>query len=434
MCTKSLILSYAPPSLLMALFLMGCQSAMNNEKSTDRGFGAFAAGKYRNLFVEAGHTEQEVAGKVDKAFERLFHGDPNSQAVYFSAGTNDNGALAYILDVYHQDIRSEGMSYGMMIAVQLNKKAEFDALWNWARTYMYHEEPNHPSYGYFSWHMNPDGTAIDETPASDGEEYFAMSLYFAAGRWGNGSGIYNYKAAADRIVSDMKNRAVISGPTINGIRATGSIFDKEHKMVLFVPLVEYCCFTDPSYHLPAFYELWALWGSPADRQFWKEAAQISREFFIKTTNPVTGLSPEYANFDGSPYGSKWNDDFVNFGYDAWRTVMNWSMDWAWWGKDEHQRQLSDRLQAFFESKGIASYGDRWTLDGSGLLDSGHSGGLVAMNAVAGLAATHPRSQEFVKALWNEPIPSGQHRYYNGMLYMLGMLHCCGNFRIWTPQE
>jgi len=26
------------------------------------------------------------------------------------------------------------MSYGMMIAVQLDKRREFDALWNWANT------------------------------------------------------------------------------------------------------------------------------------------------------------------------------------------------------------------------------------------------------------------------------------------------------------
>jgi len=27
------------------------------------------------------------------------------------------------------------MSYGMMIAVQMNRKAEFDAIWNWSKTY-----------------------------------------------------------------------------------------------------------------------------------------------------------------------------------------------------------------------------------------------------------------------------------------------------------
>jgi oligosaccharide reducing-end xylanase len=51
-----------------------------------------------------------------------------------------------------------------------------------------------------------------------------------------------------------------------------------------------------------------------------------------------------------------------------------------------------------------------------------------------LSATHPRSKMFVDALWNVPVPYGQWRYYDGMLYMLSMLHCSGNFRIWPPQE
>ena len=115
------------------------------------GSGAFSTGTYRNLFVEAGHSQQEVNAKINAAFQQLFHGDPNTQAVYFPAGTNANGPLAYLSDINNNDVRSEGMSYGMMIAVQLNKKAEFDALWNWAKTYMYHDSPSHPGYGYFSW-------------------------------------------------------------------------------------------------------------------------------------------------------------------------------------------------------------------------------------------------------------------------------------------
>ena len=57
----------------------------------------------------------------------MFHGDPCTQAVYYPAGSNANGPLAYIWDIGSNDVRSEGMSYGMMIAVQLDKKAEFDA-------------------------------------------------------------------------------------------------------------------------------------------------------------------------------------------------------------------------------------------------------------------------------------------------------------------
>ncbi len=108
--------------------------------------------------------QQEVDAKINAAFQQLFHGDPDTQAVYFSAGTNANGPLAYIKDVGSNDVRSEGMSYGMMIAVQLDKKAEFDAIWNWARTFMYHDSTNSPAYGYFSWSMKTNGKPNDEMP------------------------------------------------------------------------------------------------------------------------------------------------------------------------------------------------------------------------------------------------------------------------------
>ncbi|MEJ0007590.1 MAG: glycosyl hydrolase family 8 [Steroidobacteraceae bacterium] len=81
------------------------------------------------------------------------------QRVYFETGANANGTLAYITDWANNDARTEGMSYGMMIAVQLNKKREFDALWNWSHTNMLITDPQDPSVGYFAWSMNTDGTA-----------------------------------------------------------------------------------------------------------------------------------------------------------------------------------------------------------------------------------------------------------------------------------
>jgi oligosaccharide reducing-end xylanase len=203
-------------------------------------------------------------------------------------------------------------------------------------------------------------------------------------------------------------------------------------MVRFTPDVVNSEHTDPSYHLPAFYELWARWGPQADRAFWAQAASASREFFQKAANPVTGLAPEYANFDGTPWACPWNSNSANFQVDSWRTAMNWSVDWAWWGRDARERQLGDRLQGFFESKGISTYGNQFTLDGN-QFGSNHSVGLVAANAVAGLAATNPRAKQFVEAFWNTPVPTGQWRYYDGMLYMLATLHCSGEFRIWPPQ-
>jgi oligosaccharide reducing-end xylanase len=64
----------------------------------------------------------------------------------------------------------------------------------------------------------------------------------------------------------------------------------------------------------------------------------------------------------------------------------------------------------------------------------HPTGLAGTNAVAGLAATdRKRAKEFTEALWNIPIPSGQNRYYDGMLYLKTLMHLGGEFRIWGPQ-
>jgi len=165
--------------------------ASRPDPSGANGAGAFASGRYRNLFAEAGHPAAEITNKINAAFQQLFHGDPATQAVYFAAGSNVNGPLAYVTDIKHHDVRTEGLSYGMMIAVQLDKKPEFDALWNWSKTYLYHDSPRHPSYGFFSWEARTNGECLSEFVAPDGEEYYVMALYFAAHRWGSGSGIYN---------------------------------------------------------------------------------------------------------------------------------------------------------------------------------------------------------------------------------------------------
>ncbi len=395
------------------------------------GRGAYHTGHYRDLFAEIGHVPSESRVRIDDAFQQLFHGDPATQAVFYTAGQNENGPLAYITDVAHHDVRTEGMSYGMMIAVEMNKKAEFDALWNWANTYMLVTNPNDPSFGYFKWSMNIDGTPRSETPAPDGEEYFVMSLYFAANRWGSGKGLYDYDAHADHLLRTIRHHPVMSAPTSMGTRTVGPMVNELHHMILFVPNSGGGTFTDPSYHLPAFYELWARWGPVEDRAFWAEAAETSRKFFARTVGAKTGLSPDYANFDGSPRAS-FNKFSTDFSYDSWRTASNWSVDYSWWRKDRRERTLSNRIQNFLFGQGITTFADQYTLNGKPLSER-HSTGMVATSAVASLAASDSHSKDFVRNLWDTPTPSGEQRYYDGLLYLMSMLHCSGKFRVWGPK-
>lgn len=417
---------------VLALCVLGCDRERDNAPAATeppRPLGSVAAGVYPNLFREAGIAQADIDAKVQAAFQQLFHGDPDTQAVYYPAGSNDRGPLAYIYDVNNKDVRSEGLSYGMMVAVQLNQKAEFDAIWNWARTYTYHTRADHPARGFFAWSVKPNGEPIDEMPAPDGEEYFITALYFAAARWGNGEGIYDYKAEGDRIITDVLHREPLTGMTNRGEMTAESLFDRDKKMVRFTPDVTHKDHTDASYHLPAFYEIWAHVGPEADRTFWSEAAQVSRDYLHRAAHPKTALTSDYGNFDATPWAAPWRTDSVDFRYDAWRSAMNWSVDWSWWAKDPRQIELSNRLQAFFESQGLDTYASLYTLDGKPL-GGRNTTGLVAMNATASLAADHPRRMKFVKALWDRPTPEGQFRYYDGMLYMMALLHCSGQYRAW----
>jgi endo-1,4-beta-D-glucanase Y len=209
--------------------------------------GAFATGRYRNLFAEADPhiAEAEIRARLDAYWNSLFGGDPERR-VYYPATPNANGPTAYIHDIHNDDVRSEGMSYGMMIAVQMNRKAEFDALWNWARTNMHYASG--PRAGYFRWQCMPDGCARDAVPASDGEEYFAMALFFAAHRWGNGAGIYDYESEANAILDTMLHKEDMNGGVIESVT---NMFDRGQHQVVFVPNGNWAGFTDPSYHLPA---------------------------------------------------------------------------------------------------------------------------------------------------------------------------------------
>ena len=441
--------------IALAIAVVGLAGNVSSQAQRADGAGAYRTGRYRDLFAEQGHSAVASGAKIEAALQQLFHGDNDHQKVFYEVGRNANGLLAYVTDVANHDARTEGMSYGMMIAVQMDRKAEFDAIWNWANTYMLITDPANPSVGYFAWSMHTDGTPRSDSPAPDGEEYFVMSLYFAANRWGNGKGIYDYKAQADRILSLMRHHPVVSGtgpfrihpgdaPFVPPQRpnappwtahevTVGPMVEEPAKMIRFVPGSGGNAFSDPSYHLPAFYELWSRWGPKEDRAFWAEAAEVSRAYFVKATNSETGLAPDYADFDGKPHAGGFNKMSGNFSYDAWRTASNWSVDYSWWQKEPQERVLSDRIQNFLYGQGVDTFVDRYTLDGKPL-SARHSPGMVATTATAGLAATKSDvSKAFVEALWNAPVPSGEQRYYDGMLYMMSLLHCSGNFRIWGPR-
>ncbi|MFO7368939.1 MAG: glycosyl hydrolase family 8, partial [Bacteroidales bacterium] len=214
--------------------------------------GARETGKYRNVFLEAGYSQKDIDAKLDKAYYDLFEG-PNR--VYFEVGDS----MGYVSDIKNKDVRTEGVSYGLMIAVQLNKKEVFDRIWRWSKFYMQHQ--GGPRDGYFAWSVNPQtGKHNSAGTASDGELYFVTSLLFASNRWGNETGI-DYYAEARRILDAMWSK--------DGSQGINNILNVQHKQISFVPETERYNLTDPSYHLPAFFEVWAEFAKDGHEQFYR---------------------------------------------------------------------------------------------------------------------------------------------------------------------
>ncbi|MDA3927877.1 MAG: glycosyl hydrolase family 8 [Prolixibacteraceae bacterium] len=405
----------------------------NNDVNDNRGKmkpwkkGAWETGNYRNVFLDAGYSQSEIDAKLAKAYADIFEG-PNK--VYFEVGDS----MAYVSDVKNHDARTEGLSYGLMVAVQFNKKDVFDRLWRWTKTYMQHKEG--PRQGYMAWSVNPEtGKHNSAGTASDGELYFITSLLFASNQWGNDSGI-DYYAEARIILDAMWSK--------DGTGGINNILNVEHKQISFVPETDRYNLTDPSYHVPAFFEIWAEYANDGHEQFYRDCADTSRVYLHRACHPKTGLNPDYSDYSGK--APKKNKYHAAFRYDSWRVPMNIAMDYSWYAKDQQwQQDYCKRFQNFLFCRGIDTFEDQFNIDGTipkQILPAGgyqklrHSIGLVSTSAAASIMGTQAKSWKFVDAVWNaklEPYDDGYFDpYYDGLLYLFSLMHLSGNYQIITP--
>jgi oligosaccharide reducing-end xylanase len=414
--------------LMAALCLVAIGLNAQNKKKQeimDASNASFHTGQYRNIFLEAGYTQAEIDKKVENVYKDLFEG---SNKIYFEVGDS----MAYVSDIKNHDARTEGLSYGMMVAVQLNKKDVFDRIWRWSKKYLQHRDG--PREGYFAWSYDPVKMKQNSPgSASDGELYYITALLFASNRWGNDTGI-NYYAEARYILDNMWKK--------DGTGNIYNLINVEHKQISFVPEGVAYNWTDPSYHLPAFMEVWAMYAKDGHEQFYRDCADTSRVFFHRACHPVTGLNADYTQFSGTPNSTRWMP--AAFRYDSWRVPMNIAMDYNWFGKDkEWQKDYAKRIQAFFKSKGIDTFEDQFNLDGSKpdfILKAGkdfqrlrHSIGLVATAASTNLIYN---DFDYIHKLWNaklEPYDDGYFDpYYDGLLYLFCLMHLSGKYQVITP--
>ena len=231
------------------------------EKDGTQSTGAYYTGDYTSPFKTfLGKTDKDIQDKLDELWNHYFGGQ-NDKTVYYE--DNDGG---YIVDINNNDIRSEGMSYGMMISVQTNHREQFDKLWKWAKKHMW-KDPATGGSGYFAWQANRDGSVRDWGNAPDGEIYFMMSLLFAAHRWDDAQ----YMKDAQSIL-----KACWKG---NG----QSLYSEQSYIATFQPSDGNNTWGDASYSLPAFVDMFSRW-SDTNKDKWLKATKATRDHIYNSAN------------------------------------------------------------------------------------------------------------------------------------------------------
>lgn len=331
---------------------------------------------YPNLFVTvSGHTQEESDSKVSDAWSSIFN-PSSSGTIYFDGPGSDE---SYVHDIWSGDVRSEGMSYGMMTAVQLDHQTEFDRLWTWVRNHMAQGCDGEKCTGEVAWSCQTSGSKKSSGGAPDGEEYMATALIFAHNRWGD-TGKYNYATEAQWVLDIIRTK----------------YFHENPHLVRFVANANT---TDPSYILPAFYQVWACFDAE-NADFWNTAKEDGRKFFENGGVDGNGVCPYQSSWDGS------NPQPANS--DSVRCVVNLMMDYNFFKADPWQSETYAPMFAAHERNAgpPSSYCD----------------------ALLGFGLPADEGQAFVDKLWEANIPNRD--YWNGVLYMLALLHVSGNFKLY----
>ena len=188
--------------------------------------------------------------------------------------------------------------------------------------------------------------------------------------------------------------------------------------------------------LPHFYELFALWSDECDRPFWHAAAAASRQYLRKACHVRTGLSAEYAEYDGRPHRGDQPDRHDWFFSDAYRTLGNIALDAQWFGdKDGWAQETAAHIQQFFEEKEHGQTSGIYLIDGTPVEGNAlHPVGLLATIAQGSLILDDACADEWLRRFFSTPLRSGPRRYYDNCLYLFALLALSGHYRIWFPQE
>jgi endoglucanase len=315
---------------------------------------------------------------------------------------------------------SEGIAYGMIIAVMMDDQPLFDALYAYALRW---SNPN----GLMSWYVAPDGSqALGTGGATDSDEDMAWALIMASRQWG-GSGALPKpygELALDQIERIWRLEV-----------------DHESGPFMLLPGDEWRGqdVFNPSYFAPHQYRAFAEhsqnhgWQRVIDRGYEIIEASLN----AAAGNAANGLVPAWCDAQGTPVQA-FPGAMTNYQYDSARLPFRLGQDFGYHG-DARARAYLARVSAFFAGIGADHIVDGYTLSGVPAPDpkarQPNPGSAVFVGCAAVGAMHDSRYQSFVDAAY-ERLRTGKllarSRYYNHCWTVLSLLMLTGNLTNLAP--
>jgi endo-1,4-beta-D-glucanase Y len=314
---------------------------------------------------------------------------------------------------------SEGIGYGMLIAVYMNDQNLFDNLWQYEQHWA-------DSNGLMNWYILADGSGLGPNGsggATDADEDMAFALIMANLQWGGqGTLSMTYSQYALQQIGNIWAHEILDSklplPGEWGGWNTVNI----------------------SYFAPAYYRVFATLDPGHD---WAAVIQtvydtINYAVTAANGNENNGLVPAWCDDShGSPctpvdMGIA-ND--VGYQYDSCRTPFRIGIDWCWNGEPRAQAYVA-LTSNFFSAIGAQNIADTYAIDGTPEPQhpGGHSAAFVGTAGVGAMSA--PTYSQFVDDAY-EGVATRTYlaggTYYEDSWTTMSLLMMSANFLDYTSQ-
>ncbi|HUV71820.1 MAG TPA: glycosyl hydrolase family 8 [Clostridia bacterium] len=331
-------------------------------------------------------NHQELYGEFTQSYE-------DWQRRYLSTTNLPPEQVRVIRPENNQDTVSEGIAYGMMMAVNIEDKATFDQLWHYAQAHFNAHE-------LMSWRVTAQGEIPDPNSATDADLDMAYGLVIADKTWGG------YREEALGLLEKIA-RDDIEANTF--VLKPGDAWGGSNAL-------------NPSYFSPGYFELFRQY---TGEEIWSLVAAKSREILDKIEQKH-GLFPNWATAEGNPVTEPdMGKGSYTFGYDAVRVPWRQAMALLWYA-DQPEIAQSARLQLEKVNSCLGQANPGEIVDGYGkqgqVVGEYHNAAFVAAVSASSIVSPEPERKA---ALVEELIRLDHQGYYHDSLRALSLLLLSG---------